>query len=227
MKSILVTGSSGDIGKQLCKELLKDIGINVIGIDKEESALNDERYHHIQLDLNNLEEIDRLNLRSYNIYAFIHVAGLYYSRPLEEYNLESINTVINVNVLSLIMIARKLLTDSKQSILKNIIIVSSTAGKIGSRDPIYSLSKAALDGAMKSINKSFEGCRTNIVSPGLIDTQMSRRNQSEERRRYHIQNTLAKRCGMVEDVTNLIVFLLSDKSSYIWNQNIYINGGMT
>ena len=55
MKSILVTGSSGDIGKQLCKELLKDIGINVIGIDKEESALNDERYHHIQLDLNNLE----------------------------------------------------------------------------------------------------------------------------------------------------------------------------
>lgn len=227
MKSILVTGSSGDIGKQLCKELLKDIGINVIGIDKEESALNDERYHHIQLDLNNLEEIDRLNLRSYNIYAFIHVAGLYYSRPLEEYNLESINTVINVNVLSLIMIARKLLTDSKQSILKNIIIVSSTAGKIGSRDPIYSLSKAALDGAMKSINKSFEGCRTNIVSPGLIDTQMSRRNQSEERRRYHIQNTLAKRCGMVEDVTNLIVFLLSDKSSYIWNQNIYINGGIT
>lgn len=166
-------------------------------------------------------------MRSYNIYAFIHVAGLYYSRPLEEYNLESINTVINVNVLSLIMIARKLLTDSKQSILKNIIIVSSTAGKIGSRDPIYSLSKAALDGAMKSINKSFEGCRTNIVSPGLIDTQMSRRNQSEERRRYHIQNTLAKRCGMVEDVTNLIVFLLSDKSSYIWNQNIYINGGMT
>ena len=227
MKSILVTGSSGDIGKQLCKELLKDIGINVIGIDKEESALNDERYHHIQLDLNNLEEIDRLNLRSYNIYAFIHVAGLYYSRPLEEYNLESINTVINVNVLSLIMIARKLLTDSKQSILKNIIIVSSTAGKIGSRDPIYSLSKAALDGAMKSINKSFEGCRTNIVSPGLIDTQMSRRNQSEERRRYHIPNTLAKRCGMVEDVTNLIVFLLTDKSSYIWNQNIYINGGMT
>jgi 3-oxoacyl-[acyl-carrier protein] reductase len=40
------------------------------------------------------------------------------------------------------------------------------------------------------------------------------------------QNPLAKRMGKIEDVTNLVMFLLSEESSYIWGENIYINGGM-
>ncbi|MGV3085442.1 SDR family oxidoreductase [Enterococcus dispar] len=35
-----------------------------------------------------------------------------------------------------------------------------------------------------------------------------------------------KRMGKIEDVTNLVMFLLSEESSYIWGENIYINGGM-
>lgn len=56
---------------------------------------------------------------------------------------------------------------------------------------------------------------------------MSRINQSDGRRRYHIENTYAKRIGEVVDVVELVMYLLDEKSSYIWGQNIYINGGMT
>ena len=115
--------------------------------------------------------------------------------------------------------------ESSQNI-SNMVILSSTAGMIGSKDPIYSLSKASLHGLMKSWIKTIN-CRINIVSPGIIDTKMSRTNQSDERRRHHIENTYAKRIGEIGDVVELVMYLLGEKSSYIWGQNIYINGGMT
>lgn len=226
MKQILVTGSSGDIGSTLCEELLKDKDTEILGLDIESSRINNPRYKHIQVDLHNLEDLEKINWEEYHISGLIHVAGIYNSVALEEYDIESIYSVVNVNVLCFIVIIQQLLLKSTGSHLDDIIIVSSTAGKLGSRDPIYSLSKAAIDGAMKSFNKSLTGCRINIVSPGLIDTKMSREHQSLERRQQHINNTLAKRTGLIEDVTNVILFLLSKESNYIWGQNIYVNGGM-
>ena len=56
---------------------------------------------------------------------------------------------------------------------------------------------------------------------------MSKSNESDEIRRHHIENTYVKRIGEIGDVVELVMYLLGEKSSYVWGQNIYINGGMT
>lgn len=223
MNTYLVTGSSGDIGKSIVETLLNDPQNKVIGIDITDSRITSHNYIHLKLDLANLSEVEKLDIEALKITHVVHAAGIYNSKNLIDYDIALIEKTINVNVISLVLLVRNMIRSSEE--IKNIVILSSTAGKIGSRDPVYSLSKASLNGLMKSWMKTL-GCRINIISPGIIDTQMSRFNQSEDRRRYHIENTCAKRIGEVTDVVDLVMFLLDEKSSYIWGQNIYINGGM-
>lgn len=219
MKTYLVTGSSGDIGKNIVKTLLKDQNNRVVGID-----INEAEVKKNKLDLSDLMEVEKLDIEKYKITHIIHTAGIYNSKNLIDYDIDLIERTINVNVLSLVILVKKLMESSQN--ISNMVILSSTAGMIGSKDPIYSLSKASLQGLMKSWIKTIN-CRINIVSPGIIDTKMSRTNQSDERRRHHIENTYAKRISEIGDVVELVMYLLGEKSSYVWGQNIYINGGMT
>lgn len=50
---------------------------------------------------------------------------------------------------------------------------------------------------------------------------MSKSNESDERRRHHIENTYPKRIGEIGNVVELVMYLLGEKSSYVWGQNIY------
>ena len=224
MNTYLVTGSSGDIGKSIVETLLKDQNNRVVGIDINEAEVKKNNYVHIKLDLSDLLEVEKLDIEKYKITHIIHTAGIYNSKNLIDYDIDLIERTINVNVLSLVILVKKLLESSQN--ISNMVILSSTAGMIGSKDPIYSLSKASLHGLMKSWIKTIN-CRINIVSPGIIDTKMSRTNQSDERRRHHIENTYAKRIGEIGDVVELVMYFLGEKSSYVWGQNVYINGGMT
>ena len=221
----LVTGSSGDIGSDICEKILENESNSILGIDIKPSRINNTRYRHIELNLGNLKEIEKVDWEKFNISTVIHTAGVYKSKLIEEYDLNSITYTVNVNVISIVVIIQQLLSKSTNTKLENIIMISCTAEKLGSRDPVYSLSKSAIVGVLKSFEKTLN-CRINVVSPGLIDTKMSRENQTIQRKQYHVNNTLAKRMGKIEDVTNLVMFLLSNKSSYIWGENIYINGGM-
>lgn len=67
--------------------------------------------------------------------------------------------------------------------------------------------------------------RVNVISPGIIDTQMSRNAQSQIQK--HIDKAPTKRIGYATDISNLLLFLLNAKSDYLNAQNIHINGGLT
>ena len=92
---------------------------------------------------------------------------------------------------------------------------------------MYSLTKAGIIGFTKALAKelAISNIRVNAVAPGVIDTEMiSNLNQSE------INNLKEEipigRIGREEDVSNTVMFLASDKSSYITGQVISPNGGM-
>jgi len=67
--------------------------------------------------------------------------------------------------------------------------------------------------------------RINCISPGFIDTKMTK-NINEEFKKKLIENIPMGKLGTGNDIANCALFLASDLSSYITGETIHVNGGM-
>jgi 3-oxoacyl-[acyl-carrier protein] reductase len=108
-----------------------------------------------------------------------------------------------------------------------IVVISSTSGLTGVAGQVnYCASKAGIIGAAKAlaVELARRNINVNVVTPGYIETDMigDIKNYFEE-----IRKTIPlKRIGSVEDVANVVEFLVSEKSNYIVGQVIPVNGGV-
>jgi NAD(P)-dependent dehydrogenase (short-subunit alcohol dehydrogenase family) len=111
----------------------------------------------------------------------------------------------------------------------SIVFISSAAGlKPGSRIPAYDASKAALGGLCRHV--AAEGARhqirANVVAPGLIDTPLGRAASAGRPSRDNTPVPLG-RIGAAGEVAEAVVFLLSDRASYITGQVLAVDGGLS
>jgi 3-oxoacyl-[acyl-carrier protein] reductase len=109
-----------------------------------------------------------------------------------------------------------------------IVNVSSIAAKMGdiTSAPGYGPSKAAMDGLTKTLARQLAtyGINVNGVAPHAIETDMSA-EWSEEKRKAIIEAIPLKRLGQPEDVAEAVLFLASDKASFITGEILDVNGG--
>lgn len=225
----LVTGAAGGIGRALTPMLVAQ-GLGVIGVDVAPRADCSGVEWHCA-DLANPAAVRSMVARihpgtRHRLTAVAHLAGVYPVQPLEAYTVDLWDRVMAVNVRSAFLLVQALLAAGVPN-LRSIVLTSSAAAKVGSRDPAYAASKAALVGLGRSLSLALagRGVRVNMVLPGLIATRMSQA-QTDERRAQHVARTLAGRPGEAVEAANLIAFLLSDAASYLWGASIDVNGGM-
>ncbi|HOO61411.1 MAG TPA: 3-oxoacyl-ACP reductase FabG [Bacillota bacterium] len=110
----------------------------------------------------------------------------------------------------------------------SIITVSSMWGQIGASCEVsYSTAKAAIIGFTKALAKEVgpSNIRVNCVAPGVIDTDMNK-DIDEKTRNELCEETPLCRMGEPDEVAQAILFLASEKSSFITGQVIAPNGGM-
>ena len=95
------------------------------------------------------------------------------------------------------------------------------------QNPIYSISKAALNMFVKNaaLNYGKFNIRINAVSPGAINNPMDKNIKDNKFLSNYIKNVPLKRIAEYDDISNIIEFLLSDKSSYITGEIIKVDGG--
>ncbi|MBQ5545199.1 MAG: SDR family oxidoreductase, partial [Clostridia bacterium] len=146
---------------------------------------------------------------------------------LTDVSYEEWRTTFGVNVDGTFLCSKLAIRDMLRQHRGSIVNVSSMWGQVGaSCEALYSATKAAVIGLTKALAQEVgpSGLRVNCVAPGVIDTDMNAHLTSDDFAVLREETPLL-RLGTPEDVAQAIVFLCSDKASFITGQVLGVNGG--
>ncbi len=217
---IVVSGRKEQLGAELVREL------RATGVEAE----------FVQTDVRHEEEVKNLVDKTIARFGRLDIAvnnagtegviGLTADATTENYN-----AIFDTNVLGVLLSMKyeiqAMLPQGKGSIVN----ISSAYGKVGGPGAaIYVGSKHAVEGITKSaaIELAGTGVRVNIVAPGPVETGMFNRfAQTKENKAAFLDSQIPnKRIGTPEEIADAIVFIGSDKASYIIGASLAVDGGM-
>ncbi len=237
----IVTGGTRGIGRQIAVTLAKqgyDIAINYRNENddlesiKEEIKKEGRKIYTYECDVSNFENTEEFIKKVIEEFGQIDVlvnnAGITKDGLLMRMKKEDFEGVIDVNLIGTFNITRNVIPymiKAKKGRIVNISSVVGVSGNAGQTN--YSASKAGIIGFSKSLAKEVasRNITVNCVAPGFIQTKMTEVLKDEVKNEIMNQIPL-KRFGTVQDVANLVRFLVSEESSYITGQVINIDGGM-
>jgi len=149
--------------------------------------------------------------------------------PVTEQTAETYAATFDTNVLGTLLSMKHELRVMLAQGSGSIVNVSSTYGHRGAAGAsIYSASKHAVEGLTKSaaLEAASFGVRVNMVAPGPIETGMLKRFTGTDERKAGLAATVPlKRVGRPEEIAQTIVFLASDRASFITGASYLVDGG--
>jgi NAD(P)-dependent dehydrogenase (short-subunit alcohol dehydrogenase family) len=236
-KVAVVFGGARGIGLATVKEFLAE-GAVVYASDLREPAekLEYVDYTHTIVDATDEHQVSQFVLEVLTKAGRIDVlftnVGVHLAKPLADTSLDEFDHVFALNVRAAFLGTRAVLPHMIDRKAGSIIMTSSNGGVMGrSGDPVYSASKHALVGMMKSlaVAHAHQGVRVNTVNPGAIDTDMLRGTLAspedfDARQHQLVASTPAARVGEAWEVAKAVVFLASDESRFINGIALPIDG---
>ena len=222
MKKIVITGSKGLIGTELCKFFKKKYRLLELDL-KLGHDLTDEKF---------VKKWFKKNPADYLVNCFAmndHVDQKRKKSTLYDFSLESFNDYLQVNLTSLFSVCREF---SKNNKICSIVNFSSTYGLVSSRPDLYDgshkhvaygVSKAGVINLTKYLAVHLApNIRVNCVVPGGVLFK-----QSKKFRDSYSKLTPMKRMMHKHELNEVIEFLCSDNSSYTTGSVLVIDGGYT
>lgn len=239
-KYILVTGASSGIGAQSAITLSKSHNVILCGRNvgrltniREKCATGSHLI--LPLDFTNPEETEKslvtfLQDKGITISYLANCAGMIEYLPVKNLNPTAFENIFRVNVFSPAMIV-KVLSSKKfnNKALESVVFVSSNISNFGAiAHSLYSSSKSALDGLMRSLAMELAPiCRVNSVLPGGIHTPMTDSIFHDAETKEKLMKNYPLGEGFTQDIANAIDFLISEKSRWITGQQLTVDGGRT
>jgi 2-deoxy-D-gluconate 3-dehydrogenase len=240
-KVSLVTGASRGLGRGYALTLAH-AGSDLIVISrnkKELQSLRNElsrtgtRMHVLPGDLSNLKEIPGLVQRSVEEYGKIDIlinnAGMNIRKPILELTEEDLKKVIDLNLMSVFLMSKYVGRRMIQQGGGKIINVASLTSFIGLPNiSIYGSSKGGVVSLTKAFATEWAKYRINVnaIAPGYFETELtSALFKDKEKLNWLLSRIPLGRTGVPEDLSGVLLFLVSSASDYVTGQVIAVDGG--
>lgn len=225
----LVTGGNRGLGDAIARAL-GDAGCEVLIVASSKESLVGSPYEGFAANLSSLEET--LDLAAavvgQSIDILVNNAGLNRIAPFADIELADFHAVQDINLRAPMLLCQAVLGHMRDSGWGRIVNVASIWAEVSREQrAIYSASKSGLVGMTRALAAEVarDGVLANCVSPGIIDTSLTRRVLGAEGVARIQQEIPIGRLGRPEEVAALVAFLASEQNTYISGQAIPIDGG--
>ena len=241
-KSAVITGASGGMGLEVSKKLSQN-DITVLMLDLKSPGkkfLDDNKKCEFKkVDVTNFKKlklhIENFYKKNKRIDYLVNTTGvLWFNKDISAININSSiwDKVFEINLKSMMYLSKIIVPKMIKNKFGSMVHISSVDALSGDDKPqdAYGASKAAMIRLSKSFAIQFasNNIRSNIILPGAIETGMQKRWKKNPSAKKNLEKVIPlKRVGKPTDISNSIMFLLSEQANYITGTEIVIDGGIT
>lgn len=237
-KTILITGGSSGIGASTaiaCAQFGASVvisGRNKEKLDMVYGQLEGDGHVSIVCDLCATEDVNNLCEQVPNLDGIVFCAGITRTIPVKRIKKTDIDDIFTTNILSPIEIVNQLVKQKKINKNGSIVFISSISSSYADMgNSVYAATKGGLISFSRvlALELAPKGIRANCIRPGFIAgtgmtgslDRLTEEQIEMERQRYPLG------FGETSDISNGIIYLLSDASRWVTGSSLTIDGGIT
>lgn len=248
-KVVLITGAAGAIGKETAVQFAKEgaklalVDLELDALEKvaEELNMKEEDFILLTADVTIEEQVQQYVQKTKELFGRIDVffnnAGVEGKAALtKDYPTDALNHIIDVNIKGLFWGLKYVLQVMEEQKSGSIINTSSIAGQKGlPKTSVYNASKFAVIGFTKTaaVESGASGIRVNAICPALVNSRMMRSleqgmapDNPEAAKALLTTKVPLGRYSEVEEVAQGVLFLASEKASFITGIALGVDGGI-
>jgi NAD(P)-dependent dehydrogenase (short-subunit alcohol dehydrogenase family) len=161
--------------------------------------------------------------------GLVYCPGSIQLKPFARMSTDDFLSDYQLNVIGFVKVLQACLPKLKKSTTASVVLFSTVAVQTGMNfHSLVSTSKGAIEGLTKALAAEFAPViRVNAIAPSLTDTPLaSSLLSSDEKREASSTRHPMRRIGTADDLANMAIFLLSEKSSWMTGQILHVDGGM-
>ena len=241
-RTAIVTGGASGIGKAIAEVFAEAGAAGIVIADLNEKAAEEAaeqlgKTHKVpalplRTDVSSPESVEEMVRRAIDEFGRIDIlvnnAGICPVVAWDETTIEDWNRVLAVNLTGMFLCTRAVVPIMREQEYGRIVYVSSVAASVGSlvAHVAYGASKAGVIALMKSVAKGFatSGITANAVSPGTIDTPLTKSFGADIEDAFK-SNCVMKRQGDPKEVADAVLYLVSDRATYVTGATLNVDGG--
>lgn len=242
--SVVISGGSRGIGATLVKRFAAagwNVAFTYVSRRESANAVIEEcraaspeaTVRAYQLDLRDPDAIDRFAEQAIDdfgdVRAVVNNAATIEDGPAVTMTNECWTKVIDANLSGPFYLTRAFLMHFLSNRSGRIVFISSLAQYGSSGQANYAAAKAGLNGLSQTLAKEYgrKGITSNIVTVGLVPTDMAGEGVPEASKRFWLDHCPAGRMGTADDIAGAVLYLCGDEASFITGENLRVAGGLT